>query len=115
MRDKDLSALAALLAPAFLLPLSLWLAGRSLFWGDLTYLHHPWRSLAAEMLQAGRLPPWDPYAYLGMPLAAEMQCAVWYPGTLPFHLYSFATGLALYHATHFALAGLFAFLWLRRE
>jgi len=81
MRDRDLGTIAALFAPAILLPFGLWAAGYSLFWGDLSYLHHPWRALASEIVQRGGLPLWDPYAYLGMPLAAEMQCAAWYPGT----------------------------------
>ena len=115
MRDKDLPSLAALTAPAVLLPLALYLAGRSLFWGDLSYLHHPWRALTAGMIQQGRLPLWDPYAYLGMPLAAEMQCASWYPGTIPFYLFSFSGALAVYLAVHYALAGFFAYLWLRAE
>ncbi|MBI4423314.1 MAG: hypothetical protein HY554_06285 [Elusimicrobia bacterium] len=92
----------------------LWLAGRTVFWGDLTYIHHPWRAAAADQLARGSLPLWNPWLYLGMPLAAQMQGAVWYPGTVPFHLLRFETAVALYHGAHYALAGLFAFLWLRR-
>lgn len=90
------------------------LAGRTLFWGDLNYIHYPWRALAAQEVARGRAPLWDPYVYLGMPLAAEMQGAVWYPGTLPFHVFGFETALSLYHAAHYGLAALLAYLWLRR-
>src|SRR5208282_1576040 len=114
-RDKNVAILAALLIPAAIIPAALWMLGLSPFWGDLSYLHHPWRALVAEMAQRGELPLWDPYAYLGMPLAAEMQCAAWYPGTLPFYIFPFATGLAIFHALHYCLAGFFAFLWLRNE
>src|SRR5256885_14119749 len=96
-RDRDAAVMAALLIPAAIIPAALWALGLSPFWGDLTYLHHPWRVLAAEMVQRGELPLWDQYAYLGMPLAAEMQSAVWYPGTTPFHIFPFATGLAIFH------------------
>ena len=104
-------ALPAAAAGAFA---GLWAAGRTFFWGDLTYIHFPWRAFAAEELAAGRLPLWDPYVYLGMPLAAQMQSGVWYPGTAPFHLFAFATALAVFHALHYGLVGLFAYLWLRR-
>ena len=89
------------------------LAGRSFFWGDLTYLNHPWRVLPAQILQAGELPLWNRYAYLGMPLAAQMQCAVWYPLSVPFHLFPFPAALEIFHAAHLMLAGFFAYLWLR--
>jgi hypothetical protein len=109
---RDLWVLAALALPlaALVLP---GLTGRTFFWGDLLYLHHPWRALPTEMLQKGVLPLWNPYSYLGMPLAATMQGAVWYPGTVPFHLFDFETALSLFHALHFWFAGAAAYLWLR--
>lgn len=93
---------------------ALWLTGVTVFWGDLTYIHHPWRTLAAQELTRGRLALWNPYAYLGMPLAAQMQSAVWYPGTIPFYVLPFEGALALFHAAHYGLAALLTFLWLRR-
>ncbi len=90
------------------------LLGRCFFWGDITYIHHPWRALAADMISRGLLPAWNPYAYLGMPLAAQMQGAAWYPGTLPFYLFQFPAALNLYYALHYGLCGFFAYLWLRR-
>ncbi len=109
---RDLILLGLLLLPvlSFVLPA---LCGRTFFWGDLLYLHHPWRALPAEMIQRGMLPLWNPYSYLGMPLAAQMQSAVWYPGTLPFYLFGFETALPIFHVLHYWLAGAFGFLWLR--
>jgi hypothetical protein len=97
----------ALLGPTYL-------TGRTFFWGDLAYLHHPWRTLCAQIIQQGQLPLWDRYIHFGMPLAAEMQCAAWYPLTAPFYLFQFPTALGIYHSLHIALAAFFAFLWLRR-
>lgn len=88
--------------------------GRAVFWGDLTYIHHPWRTLIAQQLAEGKAPLWDPYLYLGMPLAGEMQSAAWYPGTLPFFLFPFDSALNLFLAVHYGLASFLAFLWLRR-
>lgn len=89
-------------------------AGRTFFWGDLTYIHFAWRILPAVEAQGGRLPLWNPFNYLGMPLAAEMQCAAWNPLTLPFHWAGFAAALAAFHAAHYALMGALWFLALRR-
>lgn len=89
--------------------------GRFLFWGDLTYIHQPWRALVAEQLQRGLLPHWNPFAYLGMPLAAQMQSAAWYPGSLPFYFFPFPEALTLFQCAHMTLAGFFGWLWLRRE
>ncbi|HBL18022.1 MAG: hypothetical protein A2X36_07585 [Elusimicrobia bacterium GWA2_69_24] len=98
--------LLVLLGPALL--------GEPFYWGDLTYLHHPWRALPAEMAQRGTPPLWNPYVYFGMPGAAHMQGAAWYPGTVLFHLFPFAAALPLYLLVHFWLAGAFSYLWLRR-
>ncbi|MBI3300024.1 MAG: hypothetical protein HYZ75_17805 [Elusimicrobia bacterium] len=109
---------AAVLAGAAAFPAAafaaLWAAGRTFFWGDLLYLHFPWRVLTAQEAVAGRLPLWNPFNYLGMPLAAEMQCAAWHPTTLPFHLAGFASGLAAFQAGHVALTAALWFLVLRR-
>lgn len=103
----------ALLAAALLLLAPMWLAGKTPFWGDMTYIHHPWQALAAQVLQGGHAPLWDPYIYFGMPLSANMQRAVFYPGQGPFFLFGFADGAALFHLAHYWLSGWLAFLWLR--
>jgi hypothetical protein len=102
-----------LLGAALLLFAPMWLAGKTPFWGDMTYIHHPWQSLAAQYLQSGHAPLWDPYLYFGMPMAANMQRAVFYPGQGPFFLFGFADGAALFHLAHYWLSGWLTFLWLR--
>jgi len=87
--------------------------GRGYFLRDLTYINHPWRALAAQELAAGRLPLWDPYASLGLPLAANLQSEVFYPFSVPFALFDFPSALKVFHLLHFGLAGLLAYLWLR--
>ena len=83
------------------------------FWGDLTYLHLPWQQASTQLLQAGQLPVWDPFLYFGMPMAANMQRAVLYPGTIPFRIFGFATATACFHGLHYWLAGWLMWLWLR--
>jgi hypothetical protein len=47
--------------------------------GDLFTFHYPMRHLAAESLQQGRFPFWNPYIFSGLPLAANPQAALLYP------------------------------------
>ncbi|MBI5241936.1 MAG: hypothetical protein HY926_15795 [Elusimicrobia bacterium] len=105
------AAILTLLVCALFAPV--WLPGLTPFWGDLTYLHLPWQQSTTQVLQAGRMPLWDPQLYFGMPMAANMQRAVFYPGTLPFRFFGFASGAALFHALHYVLAGWLMWLWLR--
>lgn len=111
--DGDLVALAGLLLLVVLRFAPDWLRGVTPFWGDLTYLHQPWRAYDAELLAAGRLPWWNPFLYFGMPQAASMQDSLFYPGTAPFFLFGFPVALALFEAVHYWLAGALAYLWLR--
>jgi len=107
------SAAAILAALVLLRFLPVWLGGWTYFWGDLTYLHHPWQASLALSLQSGQLPLWDASSYFGMPMAARMQNAAFYPGQLPFFLFGFSDALALFHAAHYWLAGWLMTLWLR--
>lgn len=105
---------AAFLAAVVVLFFSpFWLRGLTPFWGDLTYLHHPWRAAAAQVIQAGRAPLWEPSLYLGMPMLASMQAGLLYPPTILFYSFGFATALAVFQALHYFLAGWLAASWLR--
>jgi hypothetical protein len=111
--DRDLAACGIIFAALAVQLLAPCLRGLTPFWGDLTYIHHPWRAFDAETLQAGRLPLWDPYLYFGMPAAATMQNSVFYPGSVPFFFFGFSSGLLLYHLIHYGLSAFLSLLWLR--
>ena len=110
-REAWAAALLALLVLGLFVPA--WSRGLMPFWGDLTYLHLPWQQSSTQLLQAGQLPVWDPFLYFGMPMAANMQRAVFYPGTVPFRVFGFATAAACFHGLHYWLAGWLMWLWLR--
>ena len=110
---KDTWALAWLFSTVALLFSPAWLSLRTFFWGDLTYLHTAWKGLPAELLTRGQIPLWNPYNYLGMPLAANLQSGVFFPGSLAFYFFPFPWAVKIYLLAHFFAAGLFAFLWLR--
>ncbi|MBI3551211.1 MAG: hypothetical protein HY077_01730 [Elusimicrobia bacterium] len=111
--DRDAAACGALAVLILAQLVPPWLKGLAPFWGDLTYIHHPWRAFDSQLLQAGRLPLWDPYLYFGMPAAAAMQDSLYYPVSAPFFLFSFSGALLIFHAVQYCLSAALAYLWLR--
>jgi hypothetical protein len=101
-----LAAVAAVMLPVAAL-------GLTVYWGDLTYLHHAWRASPAELVQAGRLPLWEPSLYFGLPMLGSMQGGLLYPAGTAFYFFGFATATWLFQASQLLLAAAFAFLWLR--
>ena len=83
--------------------------------GDFNAFYFPLARFAADQLQAGRLPLWNPTLYTGMPLAADFQVGLLYPPNLlacllarPFE-YGALEALAI---LHYWLASLTAYaLW----
>ena len=88
---------------------------------DLRYYHFPIAAFAARCLREGALPLWDPYAYCGLPLYANLSAQFFYPPTLiaillsnwlaPDHLLYF---LEVQLIGHVLLAGVGAY-WLLRQ
>lgn len=109
----ETAAAAAILAAVLAVLAPLWLRGLTPFWGDLTYLHPAWRAAPAQVIQAGRAPLWEPSLYLGMPMAASMQGGLFYPPTLAYFFFGFASATALFQLLHYFFAGWLAALWLR--
>jgi hypothetical protein len=62
---------------------------------------------------AGRAPLWEPSLYFGMPMAGSMQGGLFYPGTILYYLFGFATATAFFQALHLFTAGWLCVLWLR--
>ena len=110
---SEAAAAAFFAVGVLLLFLPIWLRGLTPFWGDLTYLHHPWRAAPTQLIQGGRAPLWDPSLYLGMPMLASMQGGLLYPPTILFYTFGFSTAAALFHLLHYFLAGWLAASWLR--
>jgi hypothetical protein len=103
--------LIALVAAGFLW--RVFVFGECPWFGDVIAQFMPWKMFAREELLAGRIPLWNPYHFSGAPFLANMQSAVLYPIDLlllPFPV-ARAFGLSLW--IHTALAGIFAYLFVR--
>ncbi|MEQ1885416.1 MAG: hypothetical protein ABL967_10165 [Bryobacteraceae bacterium] len=88
---------------------------------DLPAFHYPFVDYAFQALRHGRFPEWDPTIYSGMPFAANVQAALFYPGTWFVFLGSLGRDHISYQALedmvllHVWLAFLFTYVWLVRR
>ncbi|MCB4790765.1 MAG: hypothetical protein LHV68_02650 [Elusimicrobia bacterium] len=57
------------------------------------------------------MPLWNSYSYCGMPFLANWQSALFYPFNILFYLLPFYIALKLYCFIHFAVAGIFTYLF----
>lgn len=87
---------------------------RTLYRGDLTWIHYPLRVFAAEQWRSGQVPLWNPYVLSGFPLLAEGQVGVLYPLNalflLPMPAYR---ALTLFVTLHLTLAATFTYILAR--
>jgi hypothetical protein len=74
-RKDALPLLLFLLVPLLAFP-ELFLGQNTLYRGDLTWIHYPQRTLAAEQWKSGQVPLWNPYVLSGTPLLAEAEIGV---------------------------------------
>jgi hypothetical protein len=85
----------------------------SIQWDAVDVTYSP-QKLLSEMLHAGKLPFWTPYAFSGMPLLADPQLGAWYPPNWPFLLVGVTPRAIEWQlALHALLAALGAYLLAR--
>ncbi len=110
----------ALVAAAFL-GLFLWVfaealpASAAFAFRDAAHFYFPLYEYVQEEWAAGRVPLWNPFEDLGMPLAGNAAAAVFYPGRLIFLLpLPYATSFKLYIFAHLFLAAAGTYFLARR-
>jgi len=87
---------------------------QTLYLTDLTWVHYPGHIFTATEWLAGRVPLWDPYQNLGLPLLADWQVGVLYPlSALFLSPLSPSLELSLFIILHFTLGAFFMFLLAR--
>ncbi len=73
----------------------------------------PWKKITIETFKAGQLPGWNPYAFAGVPLDANIQAAPFYPLNALFFVFDFPVAWTLYVILQPILSGLFFFMYAR--
>ncbi|MBI4396691.1 MAG: YfhO family protein [Elusimicrobia bacterium] len=114
MTRRDIRVLTLLLffpAALFLYP---FLSGKTIFVGDVVYSFQPWLTYAAQELQSGRLPLWNPYSACGEPFIGNPQTMIFYPAAALFWLFPFGPAYGMFLFLNQSLLSAGTFLLLRR-
>lgn len=83
--------------------------------GDLASFYFPTYKYVSEQIKSGTIPLWNPHLFAGMPLAADIQSALFYPINLMIFLFVNVDYGVLEWALilHYFLAATFTYLFLR--
>jgi hypothetical protein len=108
---KRAGALFLIAALVFLYPL---LRGNTHFVGDITYSFQPWLTYAAQEIQAGRFPLWNPYSTCGEPFVGNPQIMLFNPTAALYWIFPFAGGNGLFLFLSQAFLFFFTYLLARR-
>jgi len=87
---------------------------RAYFHHDLQYYFYPYHKLVADIVAAGELPLWNPYAFGGMPLIGDGQTALFYPPNWLFFALPAEHALALAVLLHYGIAGAATYAYSRQ-
>ena len=82
-------------------------------WDSLAQ-YFPWRHFAAQSLQNGEIPLWNPFQFAGTPFLANAQSAVFYPLNLPFWVFDTAYAFGLSAFLHSVLASFSTYFLARK-
>jgi len=80
---------------------------------DCIQSYYPRRAFATHTIRSGEIPLWNPYDFSGAPFLANVQSAVFYPVNIVLYLADPLRAMGYYLVFHFALAGVFMFLFVR--
>jgi hypothetical protein len=95
----------------FLFP---FLRGQTLFVGDKTYSFQPWLTYAAQQIQAGHFPLWNPYSACGEPFVANPQVMLFNPTAILYWIFPFGWADPLFLLLSQGLLFLFTYLLARK-
>ncbi|MCR4408129.1 MAG: YfhO family protein [Anaerolineae bacterium] len=110
---NDVSALLALVTLTLVFFWKLAFTNLILAGVDVFGYFYPYRAYAAQVIQEGRFPLWNPYLFMGVPFLANSQAGVLYPLNLVLNCLSAARQVSWSIILHVALAGVFAYLYAR--
>ncbi len=110
MTSRELKRAGLLLFMAALLFLFPFLLGKTFFVGDKTYSFQPWLTYAAQEIQAGRFPLWNPYSACGEPMVGNPQLMLFSPPAILYWFFPFSVADPLF--LFLSQSGLFLFTYL---
>ncbi len=111
---RDGAALASLWLLMLICYWRIALAGRVLASGDVFTYFYPYWAEATRAVEAGRLPLWNPYLFMGAPFLANSQVGFFYPfNQLLWRLFPAHRSIHLTIVAHLGLAASFGYLWAR--
>jgi hypothetical protein len=73
---------------------------------DLYTEHYPMAAYGFSVLRSGHIPLWDPYQLCGLPFLAIPHTGLFYPGNLPYLLFSAGLATEIVLVAHLVFAGL---------
>jgi hypothetical protein len=112
---RALGAVALLALIAVVLYRQIALTNLILSGGDAFTYFYPYRAYAAQAIQSGRMPLWNPYLFMGAPFLANPQAAVFYPLNLALLWLPAPKIVAWSIVLHVAMAAAFAYLYARQS
>jgi hypothetical protein len=80
---------------------------------DIYLFYNPRQFYAAESINSGILPLWNPYVACGVPFQANLQSALFYPFNVVYYVLPFQKGFKYFIVLHYFLGALFMFLLMR--
>ena len=80
---------------------------------DIYLFYNPRQFYAAESINSGILPLWNPYVACGVPFHANLQSALFYPFNVLYYVLPFQKGFKYFIVFHYFLGALFMFLLMR--
>jgi hypothetical protein len=90
-----------------------WITHKEFIAADVVRQIFPWRDLAIEIFKNGQIPLWNPYAFSGYPLLANIQSAVFYPLNILFFIFNSKIAWIIYIMCQPVLAFIFMYLFMR--
>src|SRR3972149_8559130 len=80
---------------------------------DAFNLVYPYKAVMAPSLRQLTVQLWNPWETLGSPFVGELATGWFYPANIFYLLFPVPVAFRLYIVSHYLLAALFMFLWLR--
>ena len=81
---------------------------------DSVRQQYPWRFLATQQVKEKELPKWNPYSFVGTPLLANFQTAMFYPPNILYFIFNDFSGVwGIQVILQTVLGGIFIYLYLR--